>query len=312
MGSALTESVRWTMGGVLGLLVVASVVVVVLRRRRAESNFTELTQRVVSWWIMTGIFFGAMIVSRQASVALFALVSFLALKEYLSVIPTRRADRRVLFYAYLAIPIQYYWVSIEWYGLFVIFVPVFMFLVIPLRMVLIGETEGFLRAVGTIHWGLMTTLFSISHAAYLLVLPSEGNPAGGGPGLLLFLMVITELNDISQYCWGKAFGRRKVVPNVSPNKTWGGLVGGIATSVALSLALAPWLTPFNTYEAISVGLLIGLFGFVGDVTISALKRDLAIKDSGSIIPGHGGILDRIDSLSYTAPLFFHFVHYTHY
>ena len=129
---------------------------------------------------------------------------------------------------------------------------------------------------------------------------------------MLYLVVLTELNDVAQYLWGKATGRRKVAPTVSPGKTYGGLLGGLATTVLLAWAAAPWLTPFDTYQALAAGLIIGLFGFVGDITLSAVKRDIGIKDSGSLIPGHGGILDRVDSLTYTAPLFFHYLYYLHY
>ncbi|HHI76213.1 MAG TPA: phosphatidate cytidylyltransferase, partial [Gammaproteobacteria bacterium] len=233
-------------------------------------------------------------------------------KEYLSIIPTRRADRRVLFWAYLAIPVQYYWIATGWYGMFIIFIPVFMFLFLPLRMILIGETKSFLRAVGTLHWGLMTMVFSISHVAFLLVLPAAGNPVAGGAGLVLYLVFLTQFNDVSQYLWGKLLGRRKVVPRVSPNKTWEGFLGGVATTTVLAVLLAPVLTPIEWPMAIAAGLIIGIGGFVGDVTISALKRDIGVKDSGSLLPGHGGILDRVDSLTYTAPLFFHFIHYFYY
>jgi phosphatidate cytidylyltransferase len=245
-------------------------------------------------------------------VVFWAFVSFLALKEYLSLIPTRRADRRVLFWAYLAIPIHYYWVGIAWYGMFIIFIPVYMFLLLPLRMVIIGETEGFLRAAGTLHWGMMTTVFSLSHMAYLLVLDPAKNPAGGGAGLLLYLVFLTQFNDVAQYTWGKLFGKHKVIPKVSPKKTWEGLIGGNLTTLALAVLIAPYLTPLTPYEAAGAGLIIGVFGFIGDVTISALKRDIGVKDSGSLIPGHGGVLDRIDSLTYTAPLFFHYVYYLRY
>jgi phosphatidate cytidylyltransferase len=258
-----------------------------------------------------------MAVSRTISLLFFAFVSFLALKEYLSLIPTRRADRRVLFWTYLAIPIQYWWIAREWYEMFIIFVPIYVFLFIPLRMVLIGETAGFLRAAGTLHWGMMATVFSISHIAYLLVLPP---PAGihtegakvGGAALVLFLVVLTQINDVAQFLFGKAFGRHRAVPTVSPGKTYEGLLGGLAVTLGLALLLAPWLTPFNPWQAAAAGLILGLGGFIGDVVISALKRDLGIKDSGSLLPGHGGILDRIDSLTYTAPLFFHFTAYLFY
>lgn len=306
------ENLLLAFGGVFVVLIAASLAVWGLRRARPQTDFRELSDRIKSWWVMASVFLVAMIFDRNVSLAFFCFVSFLAFKEYLSLIPTRRADRRVLFWAYLALPIQYLWIGIHWYAMFLIWIPVYALLMLPLRMVLIGETRGFLRAVGTIHWGLMITVFAISHLAFLLVLPDEGNPHGGGPALVLFVVLLTQSNDVAQYLWGKALGRRPVVPTVSPNKTLEGLLGGLLTTVALAWLLAPLLTPLDTVQSLAAGTIIGLGGFIGDVVISSLKRDLAIKDSGSLIPGHGGILDRLDSLTYAAPLFFHYVHYLHY
>lgn len=297
------------LGVILGVLVTASSVTGVLGLVRPGMELGEVRSRIKSWWIIAGLFTLALVLERGWSLFFFAWVSYLALKEYLSLIPTRRADRRALLWAYIAIPLQYLWIYMEWYGLFIIFVPVYLFLAVPMRMVLIGETSGFLRAAGTIHWGAMITIFSIGHIAYLLVLPPSVNPNGGGPALVLFLVVLTQLNDVAQFLWGKALGRAPVMPTVSPNKTWQGLLGGIGTTVALALLSFSVLTPFRVYEAAAAGLLIGAFGFVGDVVISAIKRDLQVKDSGATIPGHGGVLDRLDSLTYTAPLFFHFTYY---
>ena len=305
----LHPTIYRVLAGLIGMLVV--VTGIVAWNERGKSRTSELWLRVTSWWTILTLFAGSILLGIKGTLWLLGFVSYLALKEYFSLIPTRRSDRRVLFWAYLAIPLQYYWVYIGWYGMFLIFIPVYLFLLIPLRKVLIGETEGFLRSVGTIHWGLMITVFSLSHAGYLMVLPASVSPVGGA-GLLLFLVVLTELNDVMQYVWGKSLGHRKVAPSVSPGKTWGGLAGGIGTTMLLAWIAAPWLTPFNNYEAVAAGLLIGLFGFIGDITISAVKRDIGIKDSGQLIPGHGGILDRVDSLTYTAPLFFHYLYFLHY
>ena len=312
MFAHLQPPVMWALSGIIGILIVASTITVILKRLHPENAYLELTQRVYSWWVMIGIFAAAILLSRSTSIIFFAFVSFLALKEYLSLIPTRRADRRVLFWAYAAIPIQYLWVHMDWYGMFIIFIPVYLFLLLPMRMVIIGETKEFLRAAGTVHWGLMTTVFSVSHAAFLLVLPEDRNPMAGGAGLVLFLVFLTQFNDVAQYVWGKLTGRHKIIPKVSPNKTWEGFIGGLATTVSLASLLDSYLTPLSLVESALAGLLIGCSGFIGDVTISALKRDLGVKDSGSLLPGHGGILDRIDSLTYTAPLFFHYVYYLHY
>lgn len=303
----IPPSVLWTFGAIVALLVVATIVVALMRRGDAGSH-VELAARVNSWWVLVGVFAVALLFRRGIAIGFFAMLSFLALKEYLSLIPTRRADRRVLFWAYLCVPIQYWWVWQQWYHMFLIFIPVWAFLFIAMRMVLRGETKDFLRAAGTIHWGLMTMVFGLSHLAYLLVLP-DGKPAVGahGAALLLFVVLLTELNDVLQYIWGRTLGRRKVMESVSPKKTVEGLVGGALTTTLVAFLLAPVLTPLTRPDSIAIGLMIGFGGFLGDVTISAVKRDIGVKDTGTMIPGHGGILDRIDSLLFTAPLFFHFM-----
>lgn len=309
---SLTETTAAVLLAVVAALAAASLITFALTRLKPEDDWSELVQRVRSWWVMVAVFAIAVALDRVVSLVFLGFVSFLALKEFLSLIETRRADRRVLFWAYLAIPIQYLWVGTYWYGMFIIFIPVWVFLFLPLVMVRIGETKGFLRAAGTLNWGLMTTVFSLSHAAYLLSLPQAENPEAGGAGLLLFLVLLTQLNDVCQYLSGKLWGRRKIVPSVSPSKTWEGLLGGIVCTVLASWLLAPYLTPLEGWLAPAVGGAIAIAGFIGDVVMSAVKRDLGVKDSGGLIPGHGGILDRVDSLTYTAPVFFHIVFYLYY
>ena len=309
---SINNTVLLSLDGIFGILIIASLISVYLKKTNVDKDYTELVHRIKSWWIMVTIFTLAMVLSRNVSLIFFGFISFLALKEYYSIIPTRRADRRVLFWAYLAIPFQYYWVFQEGYGMFIIFIPVYLFLLLPMRMVIIGETKNFLHAVGTLHWGLMTVVFSISHVAYLLILPTSDNFNAGGAGLVLFLVFLTQFNDVSQYVWGNMLGKNKIIPKVSPNKTWEGFLGGIITTIIISVLLSSILTPLSFTMAIIAGLIISVAGFIGDVTISAVKRDIGVKDSGSLLPGHGGILDRIDSLNYTAPLFFHFIYYFYY
>lgn len=317
MSLGLTPPFLGVLLGALLLLAAASLIATLIKRRHPERNYEELQSRIRTWWIIAALFLGSLLAPRAVTLAFFAFVSFLALKEFFSLIPTRRADRRVLFYAYAAIIVQYAWVYVNWYDMFVIFIPVYMFLFIPLRMVMIGETAGFLAACGTIYWGLMTTVYSLSHLGALLLLPFPGGgvwtwePAGGA-ALVVYVAVLTQLNDVMQYIWGKSLGRKKVVPKVSPGKTWAGVIGGVLTTTVLAVVLAPYFTPLTRRESILAGLIIGVGGFFGDITVSAVKRDLHRKDSGSILPGHGGILDRVDSLTFTAPLFFHFVRYLHF
>ncbi len=300
------------MGGLFGLLAVVSAILWLLRRRYPDRNWRELTDRTKSWWVLVVVFAVAIIVGRTASLVLLALASFLALKEYFSLIPTRRVDRRVLFWAYLAIPVQFYWIDTGWYVMFLIWVPVYMFLLMPMIMVVAGETKGFLRAAGSIQWGLMICVFLLGHTAQLLAAPNDGNPVAGSAGWLLFLVILTQLNDVAQFLWGKAIGRTQAAPSVSPNKTVEGFLGGLGSTLVLAVLIAPLLTPFDIPTALLAGAIIAYGGFFGDLVISALKRDLGVKDAGSLLPGHGGVLDRLDSLAFAAPLFFHFVAFLYY
>ena len=293
------------------LLITGSLIRWRLQVKNPQTDYLELKQRIQSWWWMIAILFGILLAPTTVSIIFFSLLSFLALKEFFSIMPTRQADRRILLWAYLAIPLQYYWVATNWYGMFLIFIPIYVFLFLPMRAVFIGETKGFIRSLGTIHWAVMLSVLCVSHIAYLLQLPVK-NEQAGALGLVLFLIFITQFNDVCQYIWGKTLGKHKIIPKVSPKKTWEGFIGGVITVTLISGFVAPYLTPLTMVEGFVAGTLIAISGFVGDVVISSVKRDLAIKDSGTLIPGHGGLLDRIDSLIYTAPLFFHFLYYLHY
>ncbi|OYP38389.1 phosphatidate cytidylyltransferase [Rhodopirellula sp. MGV] len=319
----LAPEVRYSLLGIAVALVISTLAITGAKWMFGRDRDGELVSRIKTWWVIVGLFVVAILPSSSSAVWLFAFVSFLALKEFLSMTPTRRADRRVLFYAYASIPLQYYFAAVNWYGMFIVFLPVIMFIALPARMITIGQTDGFLRAAGTLHWGLMLTVFSLSHVAILLMFdpgssgqarllgqyPSEIGKLYPGPGLLLFLVLMTELNDIFQFCWGKSIGGSKVAPSVSPGKTYAGLIGGALTTIVVSLLLAPRLTLMDWKCSAIAGVIIAFAGFFGDLCMSSLKRDLKIKDFGATLPGHGGVLDRVDSLIFTAPLFFHFVYY---
>ena len=302
----LAEPAFWALATVYGILAAATLVTLWLERDRGtDEGASELCLRVMSWWVMVGAFTGTVLIGHGAATFFIGFVIFLALKEYLSLIPTRRVDRVTLLWVYLTIPIQLTFAYLEQYGLFIVFVPVWAYLFITVMMVLQGRTEGYLRAVGMISWGLMMTVFALSHMAYLLVAGDRVNAVGGGAGLLFFLLFMTQLNDVAQYVWGKSFGRRKILPSVSPNKTWEGFLGGVTTTTLVAGIAGPLLTPMPFVWSLGAGAMLAVAGFLGDVVWSAFKRDLGVKDTSSLIPGHGGVLDRVDSLTFAAPVFAH-------
>ena len=295
---------------IFALLVIATLANGLLVWRRPGKDWRELTLRIRTWWGIIVLFSLAILSPPWLALTFFALVSFMALKEFLTLAPSRQTDRMPLLWMFIAIPINYWLIGINWYGMFVVFIPVYAFLFLPVRMVIAGDTQGFLRYASQHHWSLMTTVFAFSHVAFLLVLPDDGKQTGAL--LVLFLVGLTEFNDIAQYLWGKSMGRIKVIPKISPNKTLAGLVGGVATTTLAAAVLGPLMTPLSIPMAMLAGLIIGISGFCGDVVMSAIKRDIGVKDSGTLLPGHGGILDRLDSLIFTAPVFFHFIRYFYY
>ena len=306
----ITENTRNCVYAIFAIMSAATLVTYLVEKifKKDMGNFML---RLRSFWLVVAFFTVAFSFNRIFAFAFLAFMNYLALKEYFSLIPTRRADRRVLLWAYLIIPVQFHFIYSGWITMFYLLVPLYMFLFIPVRMVLIGDTQGFLKSCGTIHWGLMTTVYSLGYLAVYLVIPEEKNPAGGAVGMLICVLVLTVANDFFQFLFGKSLGKNRIVPKVSPNKTWEGFIGGVVATTFMALLLAPYLTPLTRGQSVFAGLGVGVVGFLGDVTMSAIKRDIGVKDSGAFLPGHGGILDRLDSLVFTAPLFFHYTIYQH-
>jgi len=298
----------WLVEGVVAGLIAASLVGFFLAQRarseQAKATVANLNARIRAWWVMIGIFALALLVGRGGALLLFAFISFLALREYVSLIPTVMADHRTLFWSFFVFtPLQYWIIYRGWYGVASIMIPVYAFLFIPVRLVLSGETAGFLDRAARIHWGLMVCVYCLSYAPALLILDIPGYERQSAK-LLLFLVMVAQFSDIFQYIWGKLAGRRKIAPLISPNKTWEGFLGGIACAALLGMGLW-WMTPYSPWEALFMALLVGLLGFAGGLIMSSIKRDRGVKDFGSTIEGHGGILDRVDSICFSAPVFFH-------
>ncbi|MBL8112417.1 MAG: phosphatidate cytidylyltransferase [Acidobacteria bacterium] len=298
--------------GVLALLLVASLIGFVLSRtvksEAGKKTVQNMNQRIAAWWAMVAVFFGAVAAGWTGTNVLFLLISFLALREFMTLTPTRPSDHGALLWVFFVItPLQYFLVWSRWYGLFSVFIPVWAFLAIPTRLAIAGEPERFLERAAKVQWGLMVSVFCVSHAPALLLLEIPGYE-GQTPKLLFFLIAIAQLSDVFQYVFGKLFGKHKIAPVLSPNKTVEGFVGGVATVTLLGALLSPF-TPFPKPIAALLALAIALMGFAGGLVMSAIKRDRGVKDYGNLIAGHGGILDRIDSICFAAPVFFHLVRY---
>lgn len=302
----------WLVGGVGGLLTVATAIGEVLKRTArtdgARRTIANLNARTRAWWVMALLFGGAIALGHGAACVLFALISFLALREMVTLSPTRRADHHTLFWAFfVVVPIQYWLVYIRWYGLFAIFIPVWVFLFLAIRSTLTGDWRHYLERVAKIQWAVFVCVYCVSHAAALLMLQLPAFETKGWQ-LLVFLVIVVQMSDVLQYVWGKLLGRHKIAPNISPNKTVEGFAGGVLTATALGAGLW-WLTPMNPWHAAMVSLVICLMGFAGGIVMSAIKRDAGVKDYGQLIEGHGGVMDRVDSLSFAAPVFFHLMRY---
>lgn len=295
-------------GAVFVVLLIGTIVGRVIARSATSESSQEtirnLNDRVDAWWVMIAIFAVSTLLGRTATLILFALSSFYTLREFISLTPTRPADNLPLIGAfYLLLPAQYLLIWFGWYGMFSILVPVYGFLLIPILAALAGDVNDFLLRVARVQWALMLTVYSISHAPALTMLEIPGFE-GQGFLLLFFLITVVQFSDVAQYVCGKLYGKRKIAPNISPSKTIEGLVGGGAAATVLGAGLY-WITPFNPLQAAAMAFAIVAMGFFGGLSLSAVKRSMGVKDWGHSVKGHGGVLDRLDSVCFSAPVFFH-------
>lgn len=292
------------------VLMVASLIGALLRWRFGQNNtvISNLNARIKAWWLMVAVIGISFLGGRSGVILLFLLISFFCLREFITLTVTRRSDHLALVAAFfLVLPVQYLLVWADWYGSFSIFIPVYAFLLMPFLACLGHETTNFLNRAAQTQWALMICVYAISHVPALLAMPIPGY---GDRNMLLvvFLIMVVQSSDVLQYVWGKLLGRHKIAPNVSPSKTVEGFVGGILSATGLGAALW-WITPFTPWQAAGMALAITVMGFVGGLVMSAIKRDRGVKDWGRMIEGHGGMMDRLDSVCFSAPIFFHLLRY---
>lgn len=313
---------------VFGLLIFFTFLAKILALRKSKSA-EEISKRTISWWWMIAIFMIAATTHRLIVFSFLGFLCFFTLKEYFSLIPEHKSETIVKgqvldnlprFICYFAISISAYLAYIKWYGLYIILVPVYAFLFIPVIFVLQNRTSGVVRSLGLISIGLMFFVFNLGHSFFMVNL---------GVSVLAYCFLLTEARDILAYWTGKTLQlfyeknpqstvlkvlNSKIAENINPKKTWGAGILAACLTAALSLLFVPILPEFPkgrlTYPfAAILGLSIGLFGLMGDLVFSMIKRDIGIKDTGSILPGHGGLIDRVNSLVFTIPITFHIINW---
>jgi phosphatidate cytidylyltransferase len=287
-------------GGTLAALIAATLAGRILGRT-AHSEAARLTAsnvnaRIAAWWVLCGVTAVALLLGPGAVCALFALFSMLALREFLA--PPWR-ERPLLLGFTVA---QYLLLWTRRQGAVGVLIPVGAFLAIPTWNALAGKTADFLNRTAEQYWALIVSTYCLSYAPALLILNIPGYEDRNST-LVYYLLLVVQSSDILQYLWGKLLGHRPVAPRISPNKTWEGLVGGILSATALGAALYR-ATPFAPWQAAGICAATTLAGFAGGLTMSAIKRQRCVKDFGTLVAGHGGVLDRIDSLCFGAPVFF--------
>jgi phosphatidate cytidylyltransferase len=382
------------LGTVLGVLIVAAIVGRLLRRQ-PESTVSPaavhtFNNRVGAWWMMYAVLIAGLVVGYEMTVILFGLVSFWALREFITMTPTRRGDHRILFWTFFVLtPLHYWLVGLGWYGLYTVMIPVYASLLIPARIAISGDPKRFLERVAKIQAGLLICVYCLSHAPALLHLklkpstpvpapaalslapaasaaqpqpaetppaetppaepeavadespvtkaaaapkaepgpvvkavpdtptvgPARGTPAptpaqrfGSTAGLLFYFILLVQLNDVFQHVWGHLFGKNVIAPQINASRTWEGFIGGVLSTMLVGTLLC-WATPFKLWEAACIAGIVAMMGFAGSMTMSGIKRDRGVKDYGTLVSGHAGVLDRIDSICFAAPVFFHIVRY---
>lgn len=293
------------------VLSAATLIGKILSKKRVASNaavIDNLNARINAWWVMVALMGVAFLGGKAGVIILFGACSFAALREFVILIQIEQEDHWALSVAFFVVlPVQYVFIWYEWYGLYSIFIPVYAFLLLPIVAVLRGNTDQYLVRIAQTQWALMICVFCASHVPALLTLDIPGYD-GRQVLLIAFLVVVVQLSDVLQYVWGKLCGRTLIAPSLSPSKTLEGAVGGILSATVIGAALW-WITPFTPFQAAGLALVCSMMGFMGGLVLSAIKRDKGVKDWGQLISGHGGFIDRMDSVLFSAPVFFHLVRY---
>ncbi|MCA9049117.1 MAG: phosphatidate cytidylyltransferase [Planctomycetaceae bacterium] len=302
------------LGGTFVALTLGTLVRIVALRGADPDLVRKRMGSLKVWWVLTCLMSVAVVLGRPGIATILALAGCMGLRELLKLIDPGNIDRSIAAPAFGAVILQFVLAGSGAVTAALSVVPALSLLVLSTMRLLQGQTTGYLRANAGLFWSVMLLGYCLSHAVLLTKTSSVHPPVVGEAGWFLFVVIITEADDIAQALVGRRIGRRRITPRISPNKSWEGFLGGVVTSVVLSAVLAPWLTTFPPITSlrgaaviVSAGVVIVVAAFLGDINMSAVKRDAGVKDGSTILPGMGGIIDRIDSLTFTAPAMFWFL-----
>ncbi len=313
-----TEQVAALFVIVFGLLAVVSTVTFLLQfseRRHPrhdeawQRSLAEVRRLLRTTWSMVVVFWIGWALGETAATVLFALIAFLALREFITLSPTRRGDHRSLILAFFVVlPIQFLLVGLARFDLFTVFIPVYVFFAIPVAGALADDSAQFLERNAKLQWGIMVCVYGLSHVPALLLLSFPGYE-GKSAFLVFFLVFVVQTGVLVQHLVARRLGRPAFAPNVSRSFEWRSWGIGLAAAAVIG-ALFSFITPFKFGQAAAMGLIAGVAGSMGHLVMKALKRDRGIPNWGQRgvgVTGAHGLLDRVDALCFAAPIFFHSV-----
>ncbi len=324
MITAPSPALYWFIAAIFASLLAGSIIRFIALRKAEQDLRSKRLASLRTWWMLSIFMCAGLLAGRLGICLLLGIASCIAWFEITRMPGARHEDRLAIGAGYGLIAINYLLILFGSTAYFVVFLPLSASIVFAVLLLIRGEPKGYIRSAGGLLWGMMFLGYGVSHAAFLMTLPGTASGPLGAAGWFLFLVILTESNDIFQAIVGRAFGahkRHRITPVISPNKTWEGFIGGMLVTITLSLLIAPWLTtlgqqagpfglagPLQAWIGPSVAaFIIALAGFFGDINMSAIKRDTGIKDSSKLLPGMGGVIDRVDSLTITAPVFVYFL-----
>lgn len=258
-------------------------------------------------WMMATVFWIGWALGDTMATVLFAIVGFFALREFITLSPTRRGDHRSLVLAFFVVlPLQFTIVGSKMFDLFTVFIPVYVFLALPVVSALANDPERFLERNAKLQWGIMVCVYGMSHVPALLLLDFPGYREKGA-FLVFFLVFVVQTCMLVQHLLGRRFPHKPVAPQVSQSFQWASWLAGVAAG-GLAGGLLSFITPFKPGQALGMALLACFAGSLGHLVMKALKRDRGVTSwgmQGMSVTGAGGLLDRVDALCFAAPVFFH-------